>query len=44
MESILYILGIIIVGLVTWFWAKARLQGIHAKQMADLQMSYSNQI
>ncbi len=45
MELIAYIiLGIVISGLVVWFLAKARFQGIYTKQVADLQVSYSNQI
>ena len=45
MELIVYIiLGILIGGLVVWFLAKARLQGLYAKQIGDLQVSYSNQI
>jgi len=44
-ELIAYIiLGIVISGLVVWFLAKARFQGIYTKQVADLQVSYSNQI
>jgi len=38
------ILGVFIGGLVIWFLAKARLQGLYAKQIGDLQVSYSNQI
>jgi DNA recombination protein RmuC len=45
MELIAYIiLGIVIGGLVVWFLAKSRFQGIYTKQTADLQVSYSNQI
>jgi len=45
MELIVYIvLGIIIGGLVVWFLAKSRFQGVYTKQIADLQVSYSNQI
>jgi len=38
------ILGLIIGGLVAWFFAKSRFQGIHSKQIADLQMNFSNQL
>jgi DNA recombination protein RmuC len=45
MELIAYVIfGILIGGLVIWFLAKARLQGLYAKQIGDLQVSYSNQI
>ena len=45
MELIVYIiLGLIIGGLVAWFFAKSRFQGIHSKQIADLQMNFSNQL
>lgn len=45
MITIAYIiLGMIIGGVIVWFWAKNRFQGIGAKQIADLQSSYSNQI
>jgi len=45
MELIAYIvLGVIIGGLVVWFLAKSRFQGVYTKQIADLQVSYSNQI
>jgi DNA recombination protein RmuC len=45
MELTVYIiLGIIIGGLVAWFFAKSRFQGIHSKQIADLQMNFSNQL
>jgi len=44
-ELIVYIiLGLIIGGLVAWFVAKSRFQGIHSKQIADLQMNFSNQL
>jgi DNA recombination protein RmuC len=38
------ILGTVIGGLVVWFLAKARFQGIYTKQIADLQVSYLNQV
>jgi DNA recombination protein RmuC len=45
MELILYIiLGIVIGGLVTWFLARARFEGIYTKQIADLQMGFSAQL
>jgi len=45
MELIAYIiLGIIIGWVVAWLLAKARFQGIHTKQIADIQVSYSGQI
>ena len=45
MESIAYIiLGVIIGGLVAWFWAKTRFQEIYTKQITDLHFSHSNQI
>lgn len=45
MELIAYIvLGLIIGGLVVWFLAKSRFQGIYTKQIVDLQVSSSNQI
>jgi DNA recombination protein RmuC len=45
MELIAYIiLGIVIGGVVVWLLAKARLQGIHTKQIADIQVSYSGQV
>jgi len=45
MELIAYIvLGIVIGGVVVWFLAKARFQGMYTKQMADMQVSYSGQI
>ena len=45
MELIAYIvLGVISGGLVVWFLAKSRFQGVYTKQIADLQVSYSNQI
>jgi DNA recombination protein RmuC len=44
-EFIAYIImGIIIGGVVAWFWARSRLQGIYTKQIADLQMGYSKQL
>jgi DNA recombination protein RmuC len=43
-ETIAYVItGIIICGILSWFFAKSRLQKSHAKELADLQMSYSNQ-
>jgi DNA recombination protein RmuC len=45
MELIAYVtLGIVIGGLVVWFLAKSRFQGIYTKQIADLQVSYLNQV
>ena len=45
MELIAYIiLGILIGGVVVWLLAKARFQGLYAKQIGDLQVSYSSQI
>ena len=45
MELIAYIiLGILIGGVVVWLLAKARFQGLYAKQTGDLQVSHSNQI
>jgi DNA recombination protein RmuC len=45
MEILLYIiLGVIAGGLFTWFLVNARLQGIHSKQIADLQMGFSTQL
>jgi DNA recombination protein RmuC len=38
------ILGLIIGGITAWFLARARLQGIYTKKIADLQASYSNQL
>jgi DNA recombination protein RmuC len=38
------ITGIIIGGIIAWFFAKSRLQKNYSKELADLQVSYSNQI
>lgn len=38
------ILSFIIGGLVAWFLVKARLQGIYTRQIADLQIGFSNQL
>jgi len=38
MESILYvILGMFIGGLIVWFLAKARFQGVYAEQLTELE-------
>ena len=38
------IIGIVVGGLVVWFLAKSRVQGLYTKQIADLQVSYLNQV
>jgi DNA recombination protein RmuC len=38
------IIGIVVGGLVVWFLAKSRVQGLYTKQVADLQVSYLNQV
>ena len=38
------IAGIIIGGMIAWFFAKSRLRRQHTQELADLQVSYSNQI
>lgn len=44
MDTIVYgIAGIIIGGIISWFFVKSRLQNKYSKELADLQVSYSNQ-
>jgi DNA recombination protein RmuC len=44
LETILFVIsGIIISAIFTWFFAKLRLQRQHSRELADLQVSYSNQ-
>jgi len=38
------IIGIVVGGLVVWFLAKSRFQGLYTKQIADLQVSYLTQV
>ena len=38
------IIGIVVGGLVVWFLAKSRVQGLYTKQIADLQVSYLTQV
>ena len=44
METLVFVIvGIIISGTITWFFAKLRLHRQHSKELSDLQASYSSQ-
>ena len=44
METIVFVIaGIIISGIISWFFVKSRLHRQHTKELSDLQVSYSNQ-
>jgi DNA recombination protein RmuC len=44
METIIFVIAsVIISGIITWFFAKLRLNRQHSQELSDLQVSYSNQ-